>query len=68
MLRIHFLALGVNFAKRYVSLAGLPDTNLLPKSDFTPAVQQGRTRNQSDGRVAGLPAVSSIPCLNNGYR
>lgn len=48
-------------AKRGTPLEDLPEANLLQKSDFVPAVQQGLALGGSTGVLAGLVAVALPP-------
>ena len=48
-------------AKRGTPLEDLPEANLLQKSDFVPAVQQGLALGGSTGMLAGLVAVILPP-------
>lgn len=48
-------------AKRGTPLEELPEANLLQKSDFIPAVQQGLALGGSTGLLAGLVAVVLPP-------
>ncbi len=48
-------------AKRGTPLADLPEANLLQKSDFIPAVEQGLALGGSVGMLAGLVAVVLPP-------
>jgi hypothetical protein len=48
-------------AKRGTQLEELPEANLLQKSDFVPAVQQGLALGGSTGALAGLVAVALPP-------
>jgi len=48
-------------AKRGTPLEDLPEANLLQKSDFIPAVEQGLTLGGSSGMLAGLVAVVLPP-------
>ncbi len=53
--RIHVIA------KRGTPLENLPEANLLQKSDFIPAVEQGLAIGGSTGILAGLVAVALPP-------
>jgi hypothetical protein len=48
-------------AKRGMPLEDLPEANLLQKSDFIPAVQQGMALGGTTGLLAGLVAVVLPP-------
>ena len=48
-------------AKRGTPLEDLPEANLLQKSDFIPAVEQGLALGGSSGMLAGLIAVALPP-------
>ena len=48
-------------AKRGTPLEDLPEANLLQKSDFIPAVQQGLALGGTTGLLAGLVAVVLPP-------
>ena len=48
-------------AKRNTSLEDLPEANLLQKSDFIPAVEQGLAIGGSTGMLAGLVAIILPP-------
>lgn len=48
-------------AKRGTPLEDLPEANLLQKSDFIPAVEQGLALGGSTGILAGLVAVALPP-------
>ncbi len=48
-------------AKRGTPLEELPEANLLQKTDFVPAVQQGLAVGGSTGLLAGLVAVALPP-------
>ena len=48
-------------AKRGTPLEDLPEANLLQKSDFIPAVEQGLALGGSSGMLAGLVAVVLPP-------
>ncbi|MDP1559395.1 MAG: DUF1269 domain-containing protein [Nitrosomonas sp.] len=48
-------------AKRGTPLENLPEANLLQKSDFIPAVEQGLAVGGSTGMLAGLVAVALPP-------
>jgi hypothetical protein len=48
-------------AKRGTPLEDLPEANLLQKSDFIPAVEQGLALGGSTGMLAGLVAVALPP-------
>lgn len=48
-------------AKRGTPLEELPEANLLQKSDFIPAVQQGLALGGTTGMLAGLVAVILPP-------
>ncbi len=48
-------------AKRGTPLEDLPEANLLQKSDFIPAVEQGLALGGSSGMLAGLVAVALPP-------
>jgi hypothetical protein len=48
-------------ARRGTPMENLPETSLLQKSDFIPAVQRGLALGGAVGTVAGLVAVSIPP-------
>ena len=48
-------------AKRGTPLENLPEANLLQKSDFIPAVEQGLALGGTTGMLAGLVAVALPP-------
>lgn len=48
-------------AKRGTPLEDLPEANLLQKSDFVPAVEQGMALGGATGLLAGLVAVALPP-------
>lgn len=48
-------------AKRGTPLEDLPEANLLQKSDFVPAVEQGLALGGATGLLAGLVAVALPP-------
>jgi len=48
-------------AKRGTPLEELPEANLLQKSDFIPAVQQGLALGGTTGMLAGLVAIALPP-------
>src|SRR5690606_6198449 len=48
-------------AKRDTPLEDLPEANLLQKTDFIPAVQQGVALGGATGLLAGLVAVALPP-------
>ncbi|SEM70881.1 DUF1269 domain-containing protein [Nitrosomonas marina] len=48
-------------AKRGTPLEDLPEANLLQKSDFVPAVEQGAALGGATGLLAGLVAVALPP-------
>ena len=48
-------------AKRGTPLEDLPEANLLQKTDFIPAVQQGVALGGATGLLAGLVAVALPP-------
>ena len=57
-------------AKRNTPLEDLPEGNLLQKSDFIPAVEQGLAIGGTTGMLAGLVAIAFPPAsavIGGGY-
>ena len=55
-------------AKRGTPLEDLPEANLLQKSDFIPAVEQGIALGGATGLLAGLVAIALPPGLYRDSR